>query len=245
MERVSPGMKVGGRADPLRRSSTVNSILEATDHYLRHVAGGQQGGSPSLGFVPWVKVRNSSGADRAAGEALEVGSLLTTNIEPGNFMFDADLRGASLGMCGVLLDHVTDGKTGRLQLWGLVKAQVDVNDEHHTHVYFKTADANPQSNFGGPARIVYKPSGTGLKTCVLCLGDAQYRRKGRTVDTIAADGTGTVNVRLNNTSDPGSVEAAYNHMTAGLASIPSDVDVLLWWYDDEEQWVIEAAECTA
>jgi len=143
----------------------------------------------------------------------------------------------------VLLDDVPDGKWGRLAIWGPVLAQVDVIDEEHTHIYFKTSDANPQSNFGGPARIISKPAGTGLKTCLICLGDALYRRKGHTVDDIPADGSGTVNVRLHNISDPGSVEAHYNHMTANLAAIAADVDVLLQWYDDEERWVIEAAEC--
>lgn len=244
MERVSPGTRVGGRSDPLRRSRIVNDVLEAKDYYLRHFAGGQQASPIARGQIQWVKVLNSSGADRAKGEALQLGTLQTTSYEPQNIMIEADLR-SGIGPCGVLLDDTPDGKWGRLAIWGPVLAQVDVNNEQHTHVYIKTADANPQSNFGGTARIISKPAGTGLKTCLICLGDALYRRQGRTVDTIAADSTGTVNVRLHNISDPGSVEAAYDHMTSGLESIPSDVDVLLQWYDDEEQWVIEAAECTA
>jgi hypothetical protein len=99
---------------------------------------------------------------------------------------------------GVLRVACKDGDLERVQVAGVVRAYVNVLDTAH-----EFCDASPglyvlQSNGYGPHKIVWKPTGTGEKTCVVLLyaadsGDNLLAKAELNADMCPADfgGTGT------------------------------------------------------
>jgi len=191
-----------------------------------------------------VDIRNDSTYALQAGHAVQIGALLTSaGIRFNEMWFSAALRAAGEGTRGILLDHLPDGSSGLAQVSGACMALVDVLDADHTHCYAKTSDKNPQSNFGGPWRILYKPSGTGdAKECVVVLGDGCYERKAVTDATLTAGSSAACSFLING-SDLGSETVYFNHMENGVTSVASGRDILVRWFDDEQKWCLVAAEC--
>ena len=194
---------------------------------------------------PWnqciVQVKNESGADRIAGDALEIGASLLTTIDDRHLWFSAAKRSGN-GVCGVLTEPIKSNDIGPMCVAGVVLAYVYINDADNTHARVATSDATLQGDFGGPFRIVQKPSGTGSKWCAVLLGDAIYRRKGKTTASVSAGSSGACDVYIGG-SAVGSVTAYLNWMENGISAIGSGVEVEIEWFDDERKWVIVAAEC--
>lgn len=69
-------------------------------------------------------------------------------------------------------------------------------------------------------------------------------RKAKVDSTINANSYGDVSVYQNGV-DVGTVRAYFNWMENGIASIATDAEILIRWFDDEQKWVIVAAECSA
>ena len=116
-----------------------------------------------------VTVKNSSGADRRRGEIVGFtgASPLTNPAEPW-------LTGGSplVGkMFGVLLNPIRSNAFGNrdCQIDGGCFALVTINDTNHTFAYPKSGTYVLESAPVGPVRILYKPSGTGEKTCFVQL----------------------------------------------------------------------------
>jgi hypothetical protein len=241
-ERVSPGMPIKSRGNPLRNSRVVNDILAAKDAYLLGLNDGrEQWREPPS--ATWIKVRNDSNATRNAGEAMELTGNVFTELKPDAPWMTAALR-AGVGPFGILRETLPDDKIGGyLQLAGHCMALVDILDADHTHCYVKTSDANPQSNFGGPWRILWKPTGTGnAQRSLILLGDPCYERKIITDATLTAGSSAACSFYVDGV-DKGSETVYFNWMENGVTSVASGKEGLARWMDDEEKWVLVAAEC--
>jgi len=187
-------------------------------------------------------IRNDSGAARSKGETLEVTGVVSAPISSASEVLTGDLRDIE-AVRGILLEDIADGYTGKFALAGMVYALIDINDADHTHCYAKTADANPQSNFGGPWRIVAKPTGTGsAQPALLLLGDACYERKVKTTTTLSAGSSASCDFYIDG-SVKGQETVYFNWMENGISSIASGKEGVARWFDDEEKWIMVAAEC--
>lgn len=189
-----------------------------------------------------IQIRNDSGATRSKGETLEVTGVVSAPISGADETLTGDLRSIEAAR-GIVLEDISSGATGSFALTGMVYALIDINDADHTHCYAKTADANPQSNFGGPWRIVAKPTGTGsAQPALLLLGDPCYERKVKTTATLSAGSSASCSFYVNG-SVKGSETVYFNWMENGIASIASGKEGVARWFDDEEKWIMAAAEC--
>jgi hypothetical protein len=171
-ERYSPG------DPPTFPAATVNGWQDAArDFYARK---GGRTASPSLTevFDPanLVLVRNDTGAARVPFSVLKPSGVL---VDPATYPHDVRRRPAFSGVAPaaatdpflVTIDPLADGQIGRAAAAGVVVCQVNVTDA--THGYAQPAAGDPTglaSASGGPAQILYKPTGTGVKTCVVLLG---------------------------------------------------------------------------
>jgi hypothetical protein len=239
--RLSAGQSIRGK---LSASLLMDAAAAAQDYRDRQRLGGGLDRPPVLYDPTVVLVRNDCGADRTEGEALEIGSYLLTSrtFTQEHPWFAGTLR-SNAGPFGVLQYPLKDGKIGPLRVAGTVMALVDLLDADHTHCYVKTSDANPQSNFGGPWRILYKPSGTGnAQRCLILLGDPCYERKAITDATLTAGSSAACSFLIDGV-DKGSETVYFNHLENGVTSVASGRDILVRWFDDEEKWVLVAAEC--
>ncbi len=218
-----------------------NRMVDAARDFEKRRLG--RGEKPVAGIYDpcCVMIRNDSGSDRLAGESLEVGSFILTSRNKENRWFSGDLRSGN-NACGILEYALPYGEIGPLRMAGLAEAQVDVIDVDHTHCYTATGDENPQSNFGGPIEILSKPSGTGLKTCLVRLASPIYIRQCILDQDIAAGDHGDVSVWIGGV-DVGSVDAWFDWMEGGTASLSSGADGWICWLDDRQRWQILTAEC--
>lgn len=235
-----------GPQQPFRPSARVwNGFVDAADDYRQRRRLGDGGLLLPVTIPECVaKARNDTGADAARGEVAELTGLATTSPTREAIWFTADLR-ATAGPVGIWVDDVPEDKIGRIQLAGICLAEVDVLDADHTHAYAASGDKNPQSNFGGPLRILYKPSGTGLLTCVVQVGvNPQVRRKAIADADITSGSYAAASVYIAG-SDVGSVDAWFDWMQAGVAAIASGTEMEIEWFDDQEKWIVVAAECQA
>lgn len=240
-QRLSAGQSIRGR---LSASLLNDATLAARDYRERKQlgTGGDRKGLVIDPSIVWLK--NNSGADRNQGEALEIGSYLLTNTDLTHEYpwFSGDLR-AGVGPFAVLLYSLEDGKIGPARVCGAIVAAIDILDADHTHCYCKTNDANPQSNFGGPWRILWKPTGTGnAQRSLILLGDPCYERKITTDATLTAGSSAACSFYIDGT-DKGSETVYFNWMESGVASVAANKEGIARWMDDEERWVLVAAEC--
>lgn len=190
-----------------------------------------------------LMIRNNSGGARAKGEALEVTGVYSTPISSLEAeTLTGELRALEAPR-GILLADVASAATGPFAMHGVVFALIDILNADHTHCYVKSSDANPQSNFGGPWRIVAKPTGTGnAQPSLLLLGDPCYERKVKTAGTLTAGSSASCDFYING-SVKGQETVYFNWMESGVASVASGKEGLARWMDDEEKWVLVAAEC--
>jgi hypothetical protein len=163
---------------PTFPARTVNAWQEAArDFYARK---GGRVASPSLTelFEPanLVLVRNDTAAARPAYSVLKPNAVL---VDPANYPHDVRRRPAFAGVAPaaaddpflVTIDPLDVGQTGRAAAAGVVVCRVNVTDATHQYARPVAGDPTGLASAGtGPARILYKPTGTGVKTAVVQLG---------------------------------------------------------------------------
>ena len=188
-----------------------------------------------------LRVKNTTGSTLSAGAVLE---LTTSVATPTRYaiVLNGIARAGVDPPCAVLLDDAANNEIVDATTSGVCVANVDIVDADNTHARVVPGDTQLKGDFGGYARILYKPSGTGVKTCVVNLGhNEQTVRKARATTTITDGGTGSADVYIAG-SARGNVTVSYNWMT-GSGNIVSGSDLLIEYFHDEDKWVVVGAEC--
>lgn len=236
MRKPRPGSTIRGSL--VTSAAWIASVDDAARDYRERRRLGEGSRPPTDPNDPTiVYVSNDTGADRARGEILEIGNyLLTRSPDEFGMWFSGGLRSGAKP-CGILLHDLKDGKIGPLRIAGLAIAAVDVLDEDHTHAYAKSNDANPQSNFGGPLEFVFKPSGTGLKTCVVRFCCPQITRKIVLDEQLDANDSALASFYVAG-ADLGSELVHFNWEAGATPSFPAGTEGKATWFDDEEKWVL-------
>lgn len=125
-----------------------------------------------------VKVRNDSGEARSSNHILTISGAVTPPTDAAGiaaFKKDPVLIGvepeaANLFEFVVLAEDIADGAIGRAYAVGQAVAQVSISDTTHQYAVAATGNTtNLVSHATQGARIVYQPSGTGLKWCLILL----------------------------------------------------------------------------
>lgn len=230
---------------PLRISAgDYNDAVDAGQWFAQQQALGRGGLPLSVAVNPCVvRVRNDSGGDLTAGSVVEIGAA-TVTIQRQYLWFSAAARSGNDPFCGVLLESIPDGKYGDCQISGVCMADIDVVDTDNTHARVVPGSTQLKGDFGGWARIVYKPSGTGVKSCVVLLGGMDVViRKAVATSTITASGSGTANIYIAGASR-GSVTVYYDWMTGG-GNIANASALYARYFHDQDRWVVVGAECGA
>lgn len=147
---------------------------EAAEAYFRSKARGEAAFAPtgSGGSGVRVKVKNNSGADRRAGEVLQFTGFALDDewLEQGYHWLTGGEPLLTNG-CGVLTRATPSGDIDDCQVAGVCLALVNVGNANHTFCFVDKSNYVMQSGYGGANRILYKPSGTGEKKCLIALGD--------------------------------------------------------------------------
>ena len=220
-----------------------NRFVDVAEWYERTQRLGQ-GGPSALNVWPatTLYVRNNTAGDRAAGDVVEISGTDITDLRRDQCWLNGIVRAGVDPACGVYLEATPDGAFGRCVLSGVVIASVDIIDADNTHARVLPGSTQLRGDFGGWCRIVHKPTGTGVKTCVVQVGETRtVRRKARATTTVTDGGTGSADVYIQD-SARGNVTVHYNWMT-GAGDIANGSDLLIEYFHDEDKWVVVGAEC--
>lgn len=229
---------------PLRISAgDYNVAVDAGQWFAQQQALGRGGSPLSVPVNPCVvRVRNDSGGDLTSGSVVEIGAA-TVTVQRQYLWFSAAARSGNDPFCGVLLESIPEDKYGDCQISGVCMADIDVVDTDNTHARVVPGSTQLKGDFGGWCRIVYKPSGTGVKSCAVLLGHTEQTvRKAKASGTITAGSTGTANVYINGSSR-GSVTVYLDWMDSG-GNIGSNTEMFIQYFHDQDRWQVIGAECS-
>jgi len=228
------------QGEPLKISARLlGQAYEAGEDFARRRRmGASQPPAPRGWNQCIVQVKNDSGADRIAGDALEIGASLLTTLDDRHLWFGAAKRSGN-GVCGVLTEPIKSGEIGPMCVSGVVLAYVDVGDEDHTHCYLPDNASMFQSDFGGTAQIIQKPGGTGSKWCAVLLGVQQdIVRRGKAAASIADGASGNCNLWIDG-AVKGTVTGYNDWNTSG--ALASGDELRLHWLHDRNRWEVMRA----
>lgn len=156
-----------------RSAATWNKILGAANDYASRQALGQAGAAaPGFLSPAVIKVKNSSGAARRAGDVIQLDAALLTTLDAQHIWLDGVAPAANLWRAfhGVFLRQTPNGSIGDCQVAGVCRAYVNINDTVHSRCDLKAAQYVLESCHAGPWEILWQSSGTGEKLCVVGIG---------------------------------------------------------------------------
>jgi hypothetical protein len=190
-----------------------------------------------------VRVKNTTGSTLSAGAVLELTTCVTTPTRYA-IVLNGIARAGVDPPCAVLLADATNNEIVDATTSGVCVANVDIIDADNTHARVVPGDTQLKGDFGGWARIIYKPTGTGVKSCVLHVGETRtVRRKARATTTVTDGSTGSADIYIENVACS-NVTVHYNWMT-GAGNIANGSDLFIEYFHDEDKWVVVGAECAA
>ena len=172
-----PTFRSGEPVRKLLNARFLNEIVERLNNVPGRQSGRPRGGGGDSSTLV-VNVLNDSGGDFAERDILKfttVGLTVSTAQQMINFqdrpLFEVDVPDAADNAIGIALEPIADGRVGRAVISGVAVCTIDVTDAGHEFAAPTPADETKMtSGDSGPARILWKDSGTGDKTAVVLLG---------------------------------------------------------------------------
>lgn len=230
-----------------------NEMIDAINDMVRRM-----GELPPFAFpeaASWCRVQNDTGFPLSAFDIVGIGDAVSPYITDTdahlalfkrNILISGQIPAYAThrGKYAVVLDPVASGQTVDAVIVGVVPVQVDISDASHGYAEIKEAVTTElQSDLYGSARILYKPSGTGVKWTWSRLGtEAEAALIGYLDGPLAQGGSATVNIAR---GEPGSEALsgeqvlAYDWlMKAGADGIDTGKKVMIrkingYWYFSE------------
>lgn len=170
MQGHSEDKRSPGQPFKAPRAETWNGMVEAGNAYR---AGLLSDGGPPPRTRPrstdTIKLKNSSGANRARGEILRFNGKAITDLSDENCWLIGSAPTES-GYFGILKEPIESNGVGDAQVSGWCMATVDIADADHTRARAIAGQYVLESAHDGPLEIIYKPSGTGEIECVVRFG---------------------------------------------------------------------------
>lgn len=116
-----------------------------------------------------IKLKNSSGADRARGEILKIEGTILTEQDAEEIWLDG-VEPTTECRFGILKEPSVSGEINQAQVSGVCLAMVNIIDVDHTFASAEDEEYVLQSGESGSVEILYAPDGTGEKECVVRFG---------------------------------------------------------------------------
>lgn len=173
-KKVVPG-------SPLAISAAAwNAVQDAAREYRRRRAGGLLSGPLAAAVEPshTVLVSNQTGSPLSERAVLALGTPTVSAVDDpfgvqARPLFPGTLADSTSDPFGILLEPLDSSKVGRAVVGGVAVCDLNVTDSTHTHARpSTTSTAVLDSAAAGPAKIVWKESGTGTKRAVVLIDQA-------------------------------------------------------------------------
>ncbi len=220
---------------------TWNGILDAAENFARRKMGAEGGAQNNDPLTPAVRVlvRNDTGAAIPVGSVLTLGTPIVSAADyprevSRSPLFPGTAPGAATDQFAITLDPLDIDEIGRAIVMGVVPIDITVTDAAHNYAEpTPTVTATMASAAAGPARIIWKASGTGTKRAVVLLtqgksGITTVQEEGTalaqrpTINFIGADVTAADDAANNRTNVTISTAAPY--APVGRSVIPDAIN---------------------
>ena len=177
-----------------------NNAFEAGDFYARNKRLSDEGpGRDHLVLAERCRLRNDSGADRDAGDVLEIGDLLVDPIDAANLWFEGETPAVEGRGFAVLRRPTPEDEIDEAIVSGVCACLVDVVDTSHKFARLVDGSHFLESSDFGDARLLNTPATASKVLCGVLLGTVNQRGRvgkptggGITAASGATFGTGTV-----------------------------------------------------
>lgn len=194
-----------------------------------------------------VELRNDSGGNLAAGRALEVGAMLTTDLDQDALWFEGDTPAPDgIKSFAVAAEGVADGDVGPFLLSGLVVARLNVNHVQQQWADLDSGSTLLQSKWHGRARIVRKATAsTGEQDALVQLGH-DFRGPIKVVATsgITAGSSASCAVYwAGSAASPSATITCYLDWMHGGTNAVTDAECIAFWFPDQQKYIITELEC--
>lgn len=162
-EHVSSGQKA-----KLPSAALWNDTLDAGRAYGERHRLGERAATLGSSIIPLrVKMRNDTAAEVPLGSVLQFGTKLVTETTMDYLWFAGALVSRTDWRYGICLEPIAEDTIGECQTAGPTVALVNVSSESHEFADVESGSTTLVSAVAGPWAILSKPSGTGVKTCVV------------------------------------------------------------------------------
>lgn len=169
---VSDKVRVG---DHLKiRQPTWNDVIDTKEDYTKRR---QLGVPKEVRHVPLatdkIKVQNDTGSDRRLGEVATIDNVLLLDSVDQEHLWQSAIVTDPDKPFGIFRHPTPAGIIDELQVSGVCKALITINDITHTHARPSNGNHVLTSDNWGPIRLLYWPQSTGEQECIVLFGDAK------------------------------------------------------------------------
>jgi hypothetical protein len=170
MDRKQPGQRFSFTA------RLYNDLVEIVSQWRQGKFGNRRDNGQRS---PVLRIRNDSGGDLDRFAILGIDGVVFAESDNSNeFKGNPTLKGTTpviathAGKFAVLMEPCKNGKFARCMVSGHAVVQVDMIDADDNWCDVKASNAELSSYGAGSAQILHKPSGTGVKWCVVNLAQS-------------------------------------------------------------------------
>lgn len=192
MKKATPGQPL--ITGPIGSATFQNNLVDMVDWWKRTVRGDPQRAFPAPTPTDVIKVKNISGADRSAGQVLEITTHLLTDIDRRNLWFNADTISHPVGRTYCVLPRpIPAGEIDDAHISGVCVAKVNIIATTDRYAFIEVSSSVLKSGKAGQFKLLGPVTATGEQSVAVCFADdGRPVRFCKPVSNIAKGASGSV-----------------------------------------------------
>ena len=228
---------------PIGSATFQNTLVDLVDWYKRKVLGDPQRAFPAPIPTDVIKVKNNSGADRSAGQVLEIGALLLTTLERRNLWFSATTPSHPVGRCYCILHRpLPAGEIDDASISGVCVARVNIVATVDRYAFVEVNSHVLKSGKAGQFKLLGPVTATGEQSVAVSFAeDGRPVRLCKPVSSIAKGSSGSITLYEydGSTESPGETVTAKALMAAVTGGGSAKWCTAFW----DGRWYVLPGEC--
>lgn len=191
-----PGVGSNLLSSPIGSAQFQANLVDMVDWWKKYVRGNQSGAYQPPIPTDIIKVKNISGADRSAGQVLELGTHLWTDVDRRNIGFRADTVSHTSGRSYCILPRpIPSNEIDDAHVAGVCVAKVDIQATTDRYAYVTTSSNILKSGEAGQFKLLGPVTATGEHSVAVTFADdGRPFCFGQTPITVAKGATGTFTI---------------------------------------------------
>lgn len=170
VKKIAPGTPVA--AGPIRSAGFQNTLVDLVDWWRTQGLGKGRASFPAVTPTDVIKVKNNSGADRSAGQVLEITTHLLTDIDRRNLWFNADTVSHPVGRTYCVLPRpIPSGEIDDAHISGVCVAQVNIIATTDRYAFIEVSSNVLKSGKAGQFKMLGPVTATGVQSVAVCFAD--------------------------------------------------------------------------